>query len=699
MPVLDVQHLNVSYRGRQGVARAVRDLSFTIHEGETFGLVGESGCGKSTVALSVMRYLPKQAEVTGAVLFQGRDLMEVPPAELRHLRGNRIAMVYQDPQASLNPVLTIEKQLVEVLMTHEECSQAEARRRAAAMLERVRMPDPDYILHRYPHQLSGGMQQRVVIAMALLLNPDLVIMDEPTTGLDATVEASVLDLLEVLRQEFKMAILYISHNLGVVARICDRVGVMYAGELVEQARNQELFAQPHHPYTISLLRCLPQRGTRHTDELLYSIPGRVPPLTDLPSGCVFAARCVLAEPGCTVRPPVLEAVNSQHIVRCYRWQAVHQQPALVAAAPAPLVKPPAADHNYLLSVKNLKVYFKQAAGWLGLGRRTDVKSVDDVSFSLSPQHTLGIVGESGCGKSTIARGLAGLTPITGGTVLFAGSDFSQPLEQRGQSALRQMQMVFQNPDSTLNPRHTIRKTLSRPLRRFKVVPPAQEREHIIGLLRAVNLDESYLDRLPRQLSGGEKQRVAIARAIAGGPQLVLCDEPISALDVSVQAAVINLLRELQQERQVALLFISHDLNVVRYLADQVMVIYLGRVCESGPTEAIFNLPSHPYTEALVSAVPEVNPTTTAQAVRLEGTVPSPANPPGGCRFHTRCPRKLGAICETHEPPAQEAGSGHHIFCHIPLDELAAMQTSKHPVSALTPHPSHGAGEQAGSPSA
>ncbi len=676
MPVLDVQQLNVSYRGRQGIARAVRDLSFTIHEGETFGLVGESGCGKSTVALSVMRYLPKQAEVTGAVLFQGRDLMAAPPAELRHLRGNRIAMVYQDPQSSLNPVLTIEKQLVEVLMTHEECSHAEARRRAAAMLERVRMPDPDYILRRYPHQLSGGMQQRVVIAMALLLNPDLVIMDEPTTGLDATVEASVLDLLEVLRQEFKMAILYISHNLGVVARICDRVGVMYAGELVEQARNQELFAQPHHPYTISLLRCLPQRGTRHTDELLYSIPGRVPPLTDLPSGCVFAARCVLAEPGCTVRPPALETVNSQHVVRCYRWQTVRQQPALVAAAPSPLAKPPSADNNHLLLVKNLKVYFKQAAGWLGLGRRTDVKSVDDVSFSLSPQHTLGIVGESGCGKSTIARGLAGLTPITAGTVLFAGNDFSQPLEQRGQSALRQMQMVFQNPDSTLNPRHTIRKTLSRPLRRFKVVPPAQETEHIIGLLRAVNLDESYLDRLPRQLSGGEKQRVAIARAIAGGPQLVLCDEPISALDVSVQAAVLNLLRELQQERKVALLFISHDLNVVRYLADQVMVIYLGRVCESGPTEAIFNLPSHPYTEALVSAVPEVNPTAAAQAVRLEGTVPSPANPPGGCRFHTRCPRKLGAICETHEPPAREAGSGHHIFCHIPLDELAAMQTSR-----------------------
>ncbi|MBI5669129.1 MAG: ABC transporter ATP-binding protein [Chloroflexi bacterium] len=682
MAVLDIQSLNVNYRGRRGIARAVRGLSLTIGEGETYGLVGESGCGKSTVALSIMRYLPKQAEADGQILFQGQDLMQASDAHLRHLRGNRIAMVYQDPQASLNPVLTIEKQLTEVLLTHQNYSHAEARQRALAMLERVRMPDPEYILRRYPHQLSGGMQQRVVIAMALLLNPDLVIMDEPTTGLDVTVEASVLDLLEGLRREFKMAILYISHNLGVIARICDRVGVMYAGELVEQADKQALFAQPHHPYTVSLLRCLPQRGTRHTDELLYSIPGRVPPLTDLPPGCVFAARCPLVQPACTAGVPALESVGSNHLARCFRWEAVRQQPALAAAVrPAP-ASAPAAGESSLLSVNHLKVYFKQAAGLLGWGQGGDVKSVDDVSFSLAPQQTLGIVGESGCGKSTIARGLAGLTAVTGGAVTFAGHDFTQPIERRSQNALRQMQMVFQNPDSTLNPRHTIRKTLSRPLRRFKVVPPEQETEHIIGLLRAVNLDETYLDRLPRQLSGGEKQRVAIARALAGGPQLVLCDEPISALDVSVQAAVLNLLRELQQERKVALLFISHDLNVVRYLADQVVVIYLGRVCESGPTEAIFNPPYHPYTEALVSAIPEANPNAASHAIRLEGTVPSPANPPTGCRFHTRCPRKIGAICETHEPPAQETGDGHTIYCHIPLDELAAMQTAEKPVQHL-----------------
>lgn len=674
MAVLDIQNLNVTYTSKRGVARAVRNLSLTIEEGETYGIVGESGCGKSTVALSIMRYLPKQAQAQGQILFQGRDIMTTSDDELRHLRGNRIAMVYQDPQTSLNPVLTIEKQLVEVLNAHQDYTPTEARKQAIAMLERVRMPDPEYTLKRFPHQLSGGMQQRVVIAMALLLSPDLVVMDEPTTGLDVTVEASVLDLLEVLRQEFKMAILYISHNLGVVARICDRVGVMYAGELVEQASQKELFEQPNHPYTVSLLRCLPQKGVRDKDELLYTIPGRVPPLTALPPGCMFASRCPIAEHACTVNAPPLETVDEEHLARCFRWEIVNKDMALPVTT-APQRETEKVADKTLLGVKNLKIYFEQARGFLGLGKPISIRSVDDVSFNLSPQQTVGIVGESGCGKSTIARGLAGLTPITAGAVNFDGNDFTEPVEQRSSAALQQMQMVFQNPDSTLNPRHTIRKTLSRPIRLFKVVPPEKENEHIIELLRAVNLDESYLDRLPRQLSGGEKQRVAIARAIAGGPQVVLCDEPISALDVSVQAAVLNLLRELQHQRRVALLFISHDLNVVRYLSDQVVVIYLGQICESGPTEAIFTPPYHPYTEALVSAIPSLDPEQETNAIRLEGSVPSPANPPSSCRFHTRCPRKVGTICETHVPPVQEAGDGHQIHCHIPLSELMALQSA------------------------
>ncbi len=672
--MLDIQNLDVNYVSQRGVARAVRGLSLTVREGETYGLVGESGCGKSTVALAVMRYLPRQAQVTGKILFQGQDLMATGDEQLRHLRGNRMAMVYQDPQASLNPVLTVGRQLTEVLFAHEDITPQAAREQVLAMLARVHLPDPETILTRYPHQLSGGMQQRVVIAMALLLRPDLVIMDEPTTGLDVTVEAGVLDLLDELRREFKMAILYISHNLGVIARICDRVGVMYAGELVEQAFVEDLFAQPHHPYTIGLLRCLPQRGIRYTDKTLYSIPGRVPPLTALPHGCVFAARCSLAEAACTAAHPPLEAAARNHLTRCIRWQTVIEQPSLVAAAEPPPAKAVNGKQQTLLDVRRLKVHFQQALGFLRA--LPPVQAVDDVSFDVQPQHTLGIVGESGCGKSTIARTLAGLTPVTAGDVRFNDRDFSQPIEERTRGALQQLQMVFQNPDSSLNPRHTVRQTLSRPLRLFNVAPPEQEEQQLIELLRAVNLDESYLDRYPRQLSGGEKQRVAIARAFAGKPELVLCDEPISSLDVSVQAAVLNLLQSLQRERKVALLFISHDLNVVRYLSDTVAVIYLGRICEIGPTEAIFNPPYHPYTEALVSAIPEPNPDAEISPIRLRGSVPSPANPPKGCRFHTRCPRKIGLVCETDEPPARDAGSGHVIHCHIPLDELTFLQTGQ-----------------------
>jgi peptide/nickel transport system ATP-binding protein len=672
--VLDIQNLNVNYVSRRGIARAVRNLSLTIHEGETYGLVGESGCGKSTVALATMGYLPRGAQVEGSVVFQGQDLMQTSPDQLRFLRGNRIAMVYQDPQASLNPVLTIERQLTEVIVAHDPINREEARQRAMAMLERVRMPDPAYTLQQYPHQLSGGMQQRVVIAMALLMHPDLVVMDEPTTGLDVTVEAGVLDLLNDLRRDFKMAILYISHNLGVIARICDRVGVMYAGELVEQGEKADLFQRPHHPYTVGLLRCLPQKGSRHTENTLYSIPGRVPPLTALPKGCIFASRCTLVESACTIHTPSLETTMPGHEVRCFRWQTVVEQPMLAARSEPPPASVRSDARHDLLAVGGLKIYFQQALGLLPFRKRRFVKAVDGISFGVQSQHTLSIVGESGCGKSTVARGLAGLTAVTGGSVDFNGSDFTDRLENRTSEALRELQMIFQNPDSSLNPRHTIRQTLRRPLRLFKVVPPDKEEEAMIGLLRSVNLDETYLDRLPKHLSGGEKQRVAIARAFAGGPQLVVCDEPISALDVSVQAAVLNLLQRLQAERHVALVFISHDLNAVRYLSDTVAVIYLGRIAEIGKTEAIFSPPYHPYTEALVSAIPDIDPNAQTTPIRLSGTVPSPANPPSGCRFHTRCPRKVGLICETQEPPARDAGDGHTIFCHIPLEELTVLQS-------------------------
>ena len=670
MPILDIQDLNVGFPTKRGLVRAVRHVSFQIESGETYGLVGESGCGKSTVALAIMGYLPPGAQTSGTILFKDEDLTRMSRRQLRHLRGNRIAIVYQDPLSSLNPSLTIERQLNEVIFAHEPATRNEARQRILQMLELVRMPDPAYILERYPHQLSGGMQQRVVIAMALLLRPDLVIMDEPTTGLDVTVEAGVLDILEDLRREFDMAILYISHNLGVIARICDKVGVMYAGELVEETSAQKLFAEPHHPYTLGLMRCVPRSGVRYISEALYSIPGRVPALTGLPEGCTFAARCPLAIDVCLEAQPPLNSVTSDHKSRCIRWETVIEQPELVIQTEPVSDDKDETVPQKLLVVAQLKVYFYEPLTMLGgFGPQRELKVVDDVSFEVASQRTLGIVGESGCGKSTIAKALAGLVSIEGGQVEFLGADFSQSIDRRNSEKLRQLQMVFQNPDASLNPQHTIKTTLTRPLRCFEVVSQAQEEHHLIELLQAVNLDEDYLDRLPQELSGGEKQRVAIARAFAGEPELVLCDEPISSLDVSVQAAVINLLRQLQRERNVALIFIAHDLNMVRYVSDTVAVIYLGRICEIGPTENIFNPPFHPYTEALISAIPVINPGAEVTAIRLEGSVPSPANPPDGCRFHTRCPRKIGAICETDLPPGQTASDGHTIFCHIPLNEL------------------------------
>ncbi len=667
MPLLDVQHLNVEYRTQGGVARAVRDVSFAINPGEVYGLVGESGCGKSTTALAVMRYLPPNAHLVGQMMYRDLDLVTAAPRELTALRGNRIAMVYQDPQASLNPVLTISEQLTEVVIAHTNDSRAAARQRAIEMLERVHMPEPAYQMRRYPHQLSGGMQQRVVIAMALILRPELVVMDEPTTGLDVTIEAGVIDLVNELRHEFNMAVLFISHNLGVIAQICDRVGVMYAGEIVEQASVRDLFRDPQHPYTVNLLNCVPQRGARYTGGRLTTISGRVPSLTHLPPGCAFAPRCHFADATCKTLPPELLPTREGHLARCFHWDQSQQDHAKITETDdmASVV----AEDVPLLQVDDLHVYYQQSRG---LRRSTVLKVVDGVSFKVGQGRTLGMVGESGCGKSTIAGAIAGLKPVTRGRVDFAKRDFTVPIERRDIGALRQLQMVFQNPDSSLNPRHTVEQILTRPLRCFNVVPRDQERQRIIELLHMVNLDEDYLKRKPRQLSGGEKQRVAIARAFAGNPLLVVCDEPISSLDVSVQAAVINLLQTLQKEHKVSLLFIAHDLNMVRYLSDDIVVLYLGKICEIGAADKVFAPPYHPYTEALVSAIPDVTVGAQSSPIRLQGSVPSPANPPTGCRFHTRCPRKIGRICEVETPPGNVA-EGKIIYCHIPLEELRELQ--------------------------
>jgi len=680
--ILKVENLAISYETRKGDVQAVRDVSFEIHRGKTHGIVGESGCGKSTIAFGIVNFLGRNGKIVdGSILFQGQQLRGRAESDLRRLRGDQIAMVYQDPMSALNPSLRIGDQLSEVLIVHRGLSKKAAYEKCIVMLKRVYMPDPEAVMVRYPHQLSGGQQQRVVIAMALLNNPALLIMDEPTTALDVTVEAVVLDLIDELRRDFDTAIMYITHNLGVIARVSDEVGVMYAGEMVERAVVEEVFLKPLHPYTQGLMRCVPKLGLSKESSYLYPIRGRVPSPAELPPGCIFEPRCDYARPRCRQTHPELRQVAPGHFARCHFAEEVaarEWQPSedLIADLTA-LTARKAEAAEPILRLQNVKTYYEQEqesmASLIGLGKKLYVKAVDDVSIEVPKGCTLGVVGESGCGKSTLAKTIVGLEPLTAGKVEFLGFDISVPVSKRDLALIKELQMIFQNPDSTMNPSFTVGHQVGRPLRRFKTVPRQQVRSEVTRLLDAVKLDERYYDRLPRQLSGGEKQRVGIARAFAARPDLVLCDEPVSSLDVSVQAAVLNLLLEIQQEYGTTMLFIAHDLSVVRFFSDYVAVMYLGKFCEIGPAEAIYAPPYHPYTEALLSAVPIPDPRAGQKRIRLSGTVPSALNPPSGCRFNTRCPRKLGHICEREEPPCRDAGGGHRIYCHIPLEELRQIE--------------------------
>ena len=685
-PILKVENVAISYETRYGDVEAVRQVSFEAHRATTFGIVGESGCGKSTVAFGIVDFLgPNGKIVGGSIKFQGRELVGRSRKELRTLRGDQIAMVYQDPMQALNPSLTIGDQLAEVLTVHRGIPKAQAWQKSIDMLNRVYMPDAANVMQRYPHQISGGQQQRVVIAMALLNDPALLIMDEPTTALDVTVEAVVLDLIEDLKRDFDTAIVYITHNLGVVARVCDYVGVMYAGELVERGSIEAIFDDPQHPYTQGLMRCVPKLGTTKESSLLYPIRGRVPAPKDRPKGaCIFAPRCDYATDRCYNERPLLREIKPGHSARCFYSEqidpAAWQPPEGLVPELAPAAEE--AGQEPILQVKDLKTYYEQESksvlSLVGLGKKGYVKAVEGVSLEVPPGKTLGIVGESGCGKSTLAKTIVGLESPTEGQAEFLSFDITAPVSERDMKLVQELQMVFQNPDSTMNPSYSVGQQIARPLRRFKAVPPDKVRQEVIRLLNAVRLDASYYNRLPRQLSGGEKQRVGIARAFASRPDLVLCDEPVSSLDVSVQAAVLNLLLEIQRQYGTTMLFIAHDLSVVRFFSDSVAVMYLGHIVEIGPAEAIYAPPYHPYTEALLSAVPIPDPKAEQKHIRLEGTVPSALNPPSGCPFHTRCPRRSmlpdgGKICETEVPPWRYNTEKHCIFCHIPLENLRQME--------------------------
>jgi peptide/nickel transport system ATP-binding protein len=684
--VLNIEGLHIAYDTPAGEIRAVSNVSFRVRQGETVGIVGESGCGKSTIAFGVVNFLGTNGRITdGSIEFQGRELVGCPHRELREIRGNRISMVYQDPMQALNPVLRIGDQLIEVLIVHQRISKDSAWEQSIEMLEKVYMPDPDIVMNRYPHQLSGGQQQRVVIAMAMLNRPALLIMDEPTTALDVTVEAVVLDLVDELKQEFNTGIIYITHNLGVIARVSDHLNVMYAGEFVERGSIREIFANPVHPYTRGLLHCVPRLETSSRMSRLYNIKSRVPSLSERPEDtCIFAPRCQYAQDRCYAGHPEIEEFSSGHDVRCWYGRETKVQP-LVQQSAEEAVRAEAgnAGNEPILKAEHLRIYYEQESrsvlSLIGLGKREFIKAVDDITLQIMRGETLGVVGESGCGKSTLAKGIIGLEKISGGGAEFLQFDLSEPLAGRALDLVKDIQMVFQNPDATLNPSFVVGRQIARPLKRFRSVAGNRVRSEVDRLLQAVRLNPNYYSRFPRQLSGGEKQRVAIARALASRPELMICDEPVSALDVSVQAAVLNLLKDIQAETGNTIMFIAHDLSVVRFFAGFIIVMYLGQIAEYGPTESIFTLPYHPYTEALLSAVPIPDPDAQERRIRLSGEVPSSLNPPTGCRFHTRCPRRGalpdgGKVCETQPPPMRELHAGHLIFCHLSAQDLAGLQS-------------------------
>ncbi len=688
-PLLEIKNLGISYYTRAGEIPAVKDFSLTLRPGESVGLVGESGCGKSTVAMGIMQYLGRNGGIVGGqIKFKGRDLATLGGGELRDLRGGEISMIYQEPMAALNPSLTVATQLMEVPLVHEGVSTEEARERSLRMLADVHIPDPERVMASYPHQLSGGQQQRVVISMALLSNPSLLLLDEPTTALDVTVEAGIVGLIAEISRKFGTAQLYISHNLGLILDTCDRVCVMYSGEVVEEGTVHDVFSQPRHPYTRGLFDCIPLPTADKNARPLIPIRGQLPLPHRRPRGCNFGPRCDhFREGACDAGAVRMEAVHEDGIgqrVRCVRWRDIRFTERNGGEA----IRERAEAGDIVLHVDEMQKYYPvddRSLKALLTGRtRRWVKANESLNFRARHSETVAIVGESGCGKSTFAKVLMGLENCTGGKIRFHGQDIGQvAVQDRTAEQLSAVQMVFQNPNDTLNPSLTVGQQIGRVVRKFGVERDSRKvRERVLRLLDIVKLPRDFIHRRPRQLSGGQKQRVGIARAFAGNPALVVADEPVSALDVSVQAAVTELLMDIQREHGTTLLFISHDLSVVRYLADRIVVMYLGQIMERGHTRDVFDPPYHPYTEALLSAVPIADPNVDKREIILDGTLPSAVDPPRGCPFHTRCPRKLGKICENERPPQHQAGSDHVIACHIPLEELRRVD----PVIQLRPPP-------------
>jgi peptide/nickel transport system ATP-binding protein len=658
----------VQFETSRGTVHAVDGISYTVNRGETVALVGESGCGKSVSALAIMRLLARTGRVTqGSILFEGRDLLALSEEQMREMRGRDISMIFQEPMTSLNPVMSIGQQVMEPLLIHMKMSDGEARARALELMQLVGITDGERRLEQYPHHLSGGMRQRVMIAIGLACNPKLIIADEPTTALDVTIQAQILELMKELSRRLGIALVVITHNLGIVARYADRVNVMYAARIIEQGSADNVFLEPAHPYAIGLMRSIPRldlpRGAK-----LETIEGLPPDLRTPPAGCRFAPRCPYRIDACTQQDVRLAEVRPGHRTACIRASEI------VAGTLVPPQKIQAAGTTFaqtaaepLLIVDHLKKYFTVKAAGAGFlsSRTATVKAVDDVSLHVLPGETVGLVGESGCGKTTIGRAVLKLDEPTGGTIRFGGADITHASHADMRDVRRKIQVIFQDPYSSLNPRMTVGQIIGEPLGVYRLVKDRKaERDRVAELLAQVGLFPYMAERYPHELSGGQRQRVGIARALALEPTFIVCDEPVSALDVSIQGQIINLLEDLQERLGLSYLFIAHDLAVVRHISDRVAVMYLGRVVELADRDALYAAPAHPYTKALLDAAPVPDPLVErARAPRaLRGEIPSPLTPPSGCVFHTRCPI-AGEECRREIPAFRPFKPGHFVACH------------------------------------
>ena len=679
-PLLSVRDLKTYFRTAEGLARAVDGVSFDIHQGQTFALVGESGCGKSVTALSIMQLVPEPAGYIagGQIYYKDTDIVRLSEWEKRRIRGNEISMIFQEPMTSLNPVLTVGNQIVEAIRLHQNLNSSEAKRKALEMLDLVGIPTPEQRFKDYPHQFSGGMKQRVMIAIALSCQPGLLIADEPTTALDVTIQAQVLELIRELQKEMGTAVLLITHNLGVVAETAERIAVMYAGKIVEIAGRKDLFDSPYHPYTEKLLESLPTRQKR--GYALQSISGRVPKATSYLPGCRFADRCHRVMPHChSVMPDLVEVVQS-HRVACHLYlDAELTQPKSQAGMPVPLTSSigyrASSIQHPILQATGLKVYFDIKKGLL---KRTAgyVRAVDGVDLSIRKGSTLALVGESGCGKTTLGMGLLQLIRPTDGSVIYDNVNLMKLRPKELLPYRRKLQIIFQDPYSSLNPRMMVGEIIQEGMAAHGIGSGKEEREERAReIMLKVGLDPDMIHRYPHEFSGGQRQRIGIARCLAVDPEFLICDEATSALDVSVQAQILNLLKDLQDEFDLTYLFITHDLSIVEYFADEVMVMYLGRIVERGTTEGIFDNFRHPYTRALLSAIPRIDPESGRKIIRLEGDVPSPVNPPDGCHFHPRCPHTM-PICLEVYPQETAFSESHACRCHLYNESLKSVKPLK-----------------------